>query len=60
MVNTSDRLFRQAFRERAERLRAERAQTFRRTKVDVIPLQTGDSYVEPLMRFFTERARRFR
>jgi len=60
VVNTSDRAFRQAFQARIEKARADRLRTFRRTKVDVMSLHTGDSYVEPLMRFFKERARRFR
>jgi len=60
VVNTSDRTFRETFQARIESARAERQRTFRRTKVDVMSLRTGDSYVEPLMRFFQERARRFR
>lgn len=60
VVNSSDRIFREAFQARIEKARAVRLRAFRRTKVDVMSLRTGDSYVEPLMRFFEERARRFR
>jgi uncharacterized protein (DUF58 family) len=60
VVNTSDKAFQTAFAKDVERLRDERQRTFRRTKVDVIPIETGQSYVEPLMRFFKDRARRFR
>jgi CRISPR/Cas system-associated protein Cas5 (RAMP superfamily) len=60
LVNTSDRRFRVAFRANAERARHLLEETFRKTKVDVIEVQTGEPYVEPLMQFFRERARRFR
>ena len=60
VVDTSDPTFRDAFQAGIENARAERRRMFRRTKVDVMSLRTGDSYVEPLMRFFQERARRFR
>jgi uncharacterized protein (DUF58 family) len=60
LVNTSDARFRAAFRANAERARRTLMQTFRQTKVDVIEVRTGEPYVEPLMRFFRERARRFR
>ena len=60
LVNTSDRRFRAAFRANAERARHSLEETFRKTKVDVIEVRTRDPYVEPLMRFFRERAKRFR
>jgi uncharacterized protein (DUF58 family) len=60
LVNTSDRRFRAAFRANAERMRRSLEETFRKTKVDVIEVRTGEPYVEPLMQFFRERARRFR
>ena len=60
VIDTSDAALQRAFRERVERSRAERARAFRRSKVDVIPVRTGESYVEPLMRFFKEREQRFR
>jgi uncharacterized protein (DUF58 family) len=59
-VNTSDAEFRRAFEEKSleNRLRLDR--DFRRCKVDVIDVETGRPYVEPLMRFFRQRMRRFR
>jgi uncharacterized protein (DUF58 family) len=58
MVDTSDVDFRQRFAERVERRRAELDRALRRSKVDVVDVETGRPYVEPLMRFFRERARR--
>jgi uncharacterized protein (DUF58 family) len=60
LVNTSDRRFRVAFKANAERARRSLEGIFRKTKVDVIEVRTGEPYVEPLMQFFRERARRFR
>ncbi len=60
VVNTSAAGFREAFggadRDRRERL--DRA--LRRSRVDVIDIETGRPYAEPLMRFFQERMRRRR
>jgi len=60
MVDTSDRDFRATFQQRAAHNRAALDRVFRQTKVDVIDIETGQQYVDPLMRFFKERARRFR
>ncbi len=60
LVNTSDARFRTAFEERSARAREGLERTFRRSRVDVIDIQTDESYVQPLMRFFKERERRFR
>ena len=60
LVNTSDARFRAAFEERSARVREGLERTFRRSRVDVIDIRTGESYVQPLMRFFEERERRFR
>lgn len=58
VVNTSSQDFRSAFAdtvgERAQALDRE----LRRSKVDVIDIESGEPYVKPLMRFFQERARR--
>jgi uncharacterized protein (DUF58 family) len=58
VVNTSDETFRSNF----ERQVAERAagldRALRKSKVDVIDIETGEPYVKPLMRFFQDRARR--
>jgi len=60
VVNTSDASFRKAFHERSRRRMAELDREFRRSRVDVIDVETGRPYVEPLMRFFKQRMRRFR
>jgi uncharacterized protein (DUF58 family) len=60
VVNTSNAAFRAAFARQTRESRAVLEQTFKRTKVDVIDIETGQEHVEPLMRFFRERARRFR
>ncbi|UCG88656.1 MAG: DUF58 domain-containing protein [Gemmatimonadota bacterium] len=60
LVNTSDRTFRTAFERYRAQSDAMLEGTFRTTKVDVIDIRTGEPYVDPLMRFFRERARRFR
>ena len=59
-VNTSDSRFRAEFEARAVKAREGLQRTFRRSRVDVIDIQTDESYVKPLMRFFKERERRFR
>jgi len=59
-VNTSNPEFRTAFAQRVERTRAELDQSLRKSKVDVIDIDTGRPYVKPLMRFFQERMRRRR
>jgi uncharacterized protein (DUF58 family) len=58
VVNTSSEDFRKAFRERVARRRGEIDRALRRSKVDVIDIETGEPYVRPLMRFFQERASR--
>jgi uncharacterized protein (DUF58 family) len=60
MANTSDSRFRAEFEEGAVKAREGLQRTFRRSCVDVIDIQTDESYVQPLMRFFKERERRFR
>ncbi len=58
VVNTSGDDFRERFRERVSRRRAQVDRALRRSKVDVIDIETGEPYVRPLMRFFQERSRR--
>jgi len=60
VLNTSDRSFRDAYRDESETRRRELDRLFRRSQVDVIDVETGRPYVEPLMRFFRQRMRRFR
>ena len=58
VVNTSNPDFRRSFRERVARKREGLDRALRRSKVDVIDIETGQPYVKPLMRFFRERASR--
>ena len=60
LVNTSNPKFRAAFAERSAEARRALDRTLRRSKVDVIDIETGEPYVKPLMRFFKERMRRRR
>jgi uncharacterized protein (DUF58 family) len=57
-VDTSSRAFRRMYRERAMRSSEARDAVFRRMKADAVELHTGESFVEPLTKFF--RARRAR
>jgi len=58
VVNTSDPEFRMAFAARVANERSDLDRALRKSKVDVIDIETGQPYVRPLMRFFQERARR--
>jgi uncharacterized protein (DUF58 family) len=60
VVDTSSPTFRAAFRTVNGRRRAVLDRTLRRSKVDVIDVETGRPYVKPLMRFFKDRMRRRR
>jgi uncharacterized protein (DUF58 family) len=58
VINSSDPDFRDRFRRRVEARREQLDRALRRSKVDVIDIESGEPYVQPLMRFFQERARR--
>ena len=60
VVNTSDPTFRRIFEEHLTSAREARTQLFRRSKVDVIDVRADEPYVNPLVRFFHDRARRLR
>jgi len=60
VVNTSDASFRETFARMGRARREALDRAFRRSKVDVIDIDTGRPYVRPLMRFFQERMRRQR
>lgn len=60
VVNTSSARFREAFERTAVKARERLDRTFRRSKVDVIDIETGEPYVQPLQRFFKARMRRQR
>ena len=59
-VNVSDPAFREAFAADARAAGEACTQLFRRTGVDVVEVTADRPYIERLMRFFRERARRFR
>jgi uncharacterized protein (DUF58 family) len=59
-VDSGDPAWRTAFSRRAEARRNARNAAFSRAKVDHIDVIMGESYVEPLLAFFEERARRWR
>jgi uncharacterized protein (DUF58 family) len=59
-VDTSDPAFREQFRALADAGRGRLARTFRSLGVDSIDIRTDQDAVGPLVRFFRERAHRFR
>lgn len=60
MVDTSRPSFRKRFAETVAARREALDRRLRRSRVDVIDIETGEPYDRPLMRFFRERARRQR
>lgn len=60
VVNTSSAGFQRAFRDLNEGRRTALDRVLRRSKVDLIDIETGRPYVKPLMRFFKDRMRRQR
>ncbi len=60
MVDTSRPAFRKRFAATVAARREALDKRLRRSKVDVIDIETGEPYDRPLMRFFRERARRQR
>lgn len=60
MVDTSRPAFRKRFAETVTARREVLDRRLRRSRVDVIDIETGEPYDRPLMRFFRERARRQR
>jgi len=58
LVDASSAAFRRAFRRQAEATDEARRAMFRRLKVEAIELTTGESFVEPLTRFFRFREAR--
>ncbi|MCK6457617.1 MAG: DUF58 domain-containing protein [Phycisphaerae bacterium] len=57
-VDTASAAFREEYRRRAQSEMDARRRTFQRMKIDSIDLRTGDSFVEPLQRFFHARETR--
>lgn len=60
LVNTSDLLLRESFERTSTERTDARHRFFASAGVDLIPLKTDASYVEPLIAFFRKRAKRFR
>jgi len=60
VADTADPEVRQRFDINVGTRERERQRLFRSMHVDYIDITTGQSYLEPLVRFFRERARRFR
>jgi uncharacterized protein (DUF58 family) len=59
LVDTSDAATRTAFTQHSSAGKAERDKMLRSMNIDAIDIRTDISYVEPLIRFFRMRARRF-
>jgi uncharacterized protein (DUF58 family) len=58
LVDTGSQAFRERFGRRADARRETLLSDLRRMKVDAIQVTTGESFVEPLRRFFRRRERR--
>lgn len=58
VVDTSSRAFRRRFLAGADARREALLQMFRRMRIDPIEVETGESFVDPLRRFFHMRGRR--
>ena len=59
-VNLSDPAFREAFEHDVTDTRTALEREFRKTDIDVIEISTDRPYADRLMRFFRQRAKRFR
>ncbi|MCH8018230.1 DUF58 domain-containing protein [candidate division KSB1 bacterium] len=60
MLDTADSTTRQTFARQTSNSREERDKNLRSMNVDSIDIRTDVSYIEPLIKFFRMRARRFR
>jgi len=60
LIDTSDVRARRAFMNASEEARSARQRLFRSVGVDRVDVCTDRPYIEPLMRFFEARAKRFR
>lgn len=59
-VDTGDRIWRNAYQERAQLLEVEKARIFKGASVDRIRIGTDEDYTAPLTTFFQERAKKIR
>ena len=60
VVDTSSRDVREAYRKQHAAAVARREKAFRKLRLDAISIGAGDDFVQPLVRFFEQRARRVR
>lgn len=60
LLDTSDRQVRQLFAKETSDLMTQRDKLFKSMNVDSIDIRTDQSYIEPLIKFFRMRAKRFR
>ena len=60
LLDTSDRQVRQLFAKETSDSMIQREKLFKSMNVDSIDIRTDQSYIEPLIKFFRIRARRFR
>jgi uncharacterized protein (DUF58 family) len=60
LIDTADRGYCQQIAKRVQTMIGERERLFRTIRMDTIQLQTDKPYLEPLIRFFERRAKRFR
>jgi uncharacterized protein (DUF58 family) len=58
LVDTNNRKFREAFRELEMKRFKERAELFKKVKIDHLEISTEDGYIEPLIKFFRKREKR--
>ena len=59
-VNTWNKKIRKSFREKSLQKQTEIKERFKKMRVDLITIKTGDDYVRELMKFFKQRIRRRR
>ncbi len=59
-VDTSHRNWRKAYRQRLQLLEADKARIFNQAHVERIKIGTQEDYTQPLMAFFSQRAKRIR
>jgi uncharacterized protein (DUF58 family) len=60
LVDTRDKNLRQAYARESERRSRETTAFFRANGIDEIPISTEGDYVDPLVRFFKKREKRYR
>lgn len=60
LLDTSSPVVQSEFAEKTNTVVAEREKLFRSLDVDTVDIRTDQSYIEPLIRFFRMRAKRFR